>query len=122
MKVDSSITTLNMSPSLAEGVKVTLSDTARRDDTRPAVEEVVLDESLKRAVQERKKENTKREPEVAREIYKYHAIFAVDDDKNVVVRLVDKKGKTIQQFPPDEYLQMKKHFRENVKNLFNIEA
>lgn len=56
------------------------------------------------------------------EIYKYKAVFAVDDDKNVVIRFVDKKGKVVQQVPPEEYLEMVSKFRASTENLFSTKA
>ncbi|HSW62086.1 MAG TPA: flagellar protein FlaG [Dissulfurispiraceae bacterium] len=56
------------------------------------------------------------------EIYKYKAFFAVDDDKNVVIRFVDKKGKVVQQVPPEEYLDMMSKLRASTENLFSAKA
>lgn len=56
------------------------------------------------------------------EIYKYKAVFAVDDDKNVVVRFVDKKGKVVQQVPPEEYLDMISKFKDVNAHLFSTKA
>lgn len=50
------------------------------------------------------------------------AIFAVDDNKNVVVRLVDKNGKTIMQFPPEQLIKMSKELKLPLKNFFNKEV
>jgi len=60
--------------------------------------------------------------ENASELFKYKAIFAVDDEKNVVVRIVDDKGKTIRQVPPEAYLKMSKEFREIDRSIFSKEA
>jgi len=56
------------------------------------------------------------------EIYKYKAVFAVDDEKNVVIRFVDKKGEVVRQVPPEEYLDMIGKFRESTDHLFSAKA
>lgn len=56
------------------------------------------------------------------EIYEYKAVFAVDDEKNVVIRFVDKKGKVVQQVPPEEYLDMITRLKESTENLFSTKA
>lgn len=130
MKVDTKIPNLNVSttPLPQEGMQGMSSDAVRSGGAvQENGAEVVLDAALQRVIQEQKKEKEKnnsvsQDNERQLEIYKYRAIFAVDDDKNVVVRLVDKKGKTVRQYPPEEYLNMQKHFRESVVNLFSIEV
>lgn len=129
MKVDTKIPNLNVSTTLPqEGMQGMSSDGVRSGGAvQENGAEVVLDAALQRVLQEQKKEKEKnnsvsQDNERQLEIYKYRAIFAVDDDKNVVVRLVDKKGKTVRQYPPEEYLNMQKHFRESVVNLFSIEV
>lgn len=42
-----------------------------------------------------------------------------DEDKNIVVKILDSKGKVVRQFPPEEYLSMMKEFDNTVKNLFS---
>ncbi len=48
--------------------------------------------------------------------------FAIDDDKNVVVRFYDDKGNIVAQYPPEDYLQMMKEFKQVNKNLFHTTA
>lgn len=129
MNVDTKIQNLNVSSSLQqEGMQSMPSDAVRSGSTPQSDGAgVVLGAALQRVLQEKKKEreqesSVSRENERQLEMNKYRAIFAVDDDKNVVVRLVDKKGKTVRQYPPEEYLNMQKHFRESVINLFSIEV
>lgn len=50
------------------------------------------------------------------------AIFAIDDSKNVVVRLIDKNGKTVMQFPPEQLIKIAKELKLPVTNLFNKEV
>ena len=48
--------------------------------------------------------------------------LAVDDNKNVVVRFYDEKGKVTAQFPPEDYLQMMKELNQVSDNLFHKTA
>lgn len=48
--------------------------------------------------------------------------LALDDDKNVVVRFYDDKGKVVAQFPPEDYLQMMKELNQVSDNLFHKTA
>lgn len=50
------------------------------------------------------------------------AVFAVDDDKNVVIRVLDEDGKVIRQFPPEEFLEMAKNLENISKSIFHREA
>lgn len=47
------------------------------------------------------------------------AVFALDKEKNVVIRFLDQKGKVVRQIPPEEYVNMIKKFKENVESLFS---
>lgn len=59
---------------------------------------------------------------VSNEIFTLKAVFALDKEKNVVIRFLDKKGKIVRQIPPEEYINMAKKFRENVESLFSKEV
>jgi len=128
MKVETNIPNVSLGSTLpAEGMQSMSSESVRSGVVQQESDaDVVVNETLKRVFLNQKKENNEKNrmvPDVQeQELFKYRAIFAVDDDKNVVVRLVDKKGKTVRQFPPEEYLNMRRHFQENVKNLFEAEA
>ena len=50
------------------------------------------------------------------------AVFAIDDDKNVVVQFLDKDGKVVQQMPAEEYLDMVKKLKKVVNSHYDIEA
>lgn len=52
----------------------------------------------------------------------YKAFFEVDENKNVVIKVVDSEGRVIRQVPPEEYLKMAAAWKENIKNLFHKEA
>jgi|GEM_PF-4429530 len=56
------------------------------------------------------------------EMTSFKAFFAVDENKNVVIRIADSKGNVIKQIPPPEYLEMAKTLSEVDKNLFHLEA
>ncbi|MEO5361126.1 MAG: flagellar protein FlaG [Nitrospirota bacterium] len=45
------------------------------------------------------------------------AFFAVDDDKNVVIKVTDSAGKVVRQIPAEDYLKMVKVLDENAKSL-----
>jgi uncharacterized FlaG/YvyC family protein len=47
------------------------------------------------------------------------AYFAIDDTKNVVIRIEDEKGNLVRQIPPEEYLKMKDKIKQNVEELFH---
>lgn len=128
MKVETNIPNVSLGSTLsAEGMQSVPSESLRSAVVqRQSDTDVIVNETLKRVFQNQKKEKNEKNrmtPDVQeQELFKYRAIFAVDDDKNVVIRLIDKKGKTIRQFPPEEYLNMLRHFQENVENLFEAEA
>jgi len=50
------------------------------------------------------------------------AYFAVDDNKNVVIKITDDTGKIVRQIPPEDYLKMAQKLDENIKSLFHKEA
>jgi uncharacterized FlaG/YvyC family protein len=50
------------------------------------------------------------------------AFFAVTEDENVVIKIVDSEGKLIRQIPPEEYLKMAEFLKNNNKNLFSVEV
>lgn len=56
------------------------------------------------------------------EIASYKAFFAVDENKNVVIRIKDAEGNVVKQIPPAEYLKMAETLSESSKNLFHLEA
>ena len=51
-----------------------------------------------------------------------NAFFAVDENKNVVIRIADANGKVVKQIPAEEYLKMTEFLLETSKNLFHREA
>lgn len=56
------------------------------------------------------------------EIESYKAFFAVDENKNVVIRVVDSEGNLIKQIPPEEFLKMVEILKQNREHLFHKEA
>lgn len=52
----------------------------------------------------------------------YKAFLAVDENRNVVIRVVDSDGKMIRQIPPEDYLKTAAALKEITKNLFHTEA
>ena len=55
-------------------------------------------------------------------VSKDRAVFAVDDNKKVVIRILDGKGKLIMQIPPEQAPSLKEELAGLVKNLFSKEA
>jgi len=49
-------------------------------------------------------------------------VITLDDDKNVVVRFYDDKGKVVAQFPPEDYIKMMKELNQVAESLFHIKA
>ncbi|MFY9270025.1 MAG: flagellar protein FlaG [Candidatus Manganitrophaceae bacterium] len=56
------------------------------------------------------------------EIASFKAFFAVDENKNVVIRIKDAEGNVVKQIPPAEYLKMTETLSESSKNLFHFEV
>ncbi|KJR42800.1 Flagellar protein FlaG protein [Candidatus Magnetoovum chiemensis] len=50
------------------------------------------------------------------------AFFDVDENRNVVIKIVDSNGELIKQIPPEEYIKMSETLDESFKNLFHLEA
>lgn len=50
------------------------------------------------------------------------AFFAVDDNKNVVIRIVNADGKVLKQVPPEDYLKMVERMEESAQKLFHKEV
>lgn len=56
------------------------------------------------------------------EVISFKAFFAVDENKNVVIRIRDAEGNIVKQIPPAEYLKMAEILSESNKNLLHLEA
>ncbi len=122
--------TLSTTPGLAgQGSGQRAAVAAKGQDVQvraaPVAEDVVSVNRQQQAAsdkaEKKQAQNKAAEPQKT-EIYKYKAVFAVDDDKNVVIRFVDKKGKVVQQMPPEEYLDMISKLRASTENLFSTKA
>lgn len=50
------------------------------------------------------------------------AVFAIDEDKNVVIQLLNKDGEVVRQMPPEDYFDMVKNLKAIVKSHYDIEA
>lgn len=50
------------------------------------------------------------------------AYFAVDDKRNVVIRIVDSQGKVVKQVPPEDYLKMVDAMKQADSHLFHTKA
>jgi uncharacterized FlaG/YvyC family protein len=50
------------------------------------------------------------------------AYFAVDENKNVVIKIEDENGKVVRQIPPEEYLKMVDKIKQSAEKLFHTVA
>ena len=50
------------------------------------------------------------------------AVFAIDNDRNVVIQLLDKYGNVVRQMPPEDYLDMVKKLKKFVNSHYDVEA
>jgi len=50
------------------------------------------------------------------------AFFAVTENENVVIRIVDSEGNLISQIPPEEFLKATEFLKNNNKSLFSVEV
>ncbi len=53
---------------------------------------------------------------------KYRAYFAVDEDKNVVIRIADATGKVVNQLPPEAVLKADQILGEVLHKIFDAKA
>ncbi|MCG3117596.1 MAG: flagellar protein FlaG [Candidatus Manganitrophus sp. SA1] len=70
-----------------------------------------------------KHQETQSAPAAAKfETVSFKAFFAVDENKNVVIRIKDAEGNVVKQIPPAEYLKMAETLSDSRKTLFHLEA
>jgi uncharacterized FlaG/YvyC family protein len=50
------------------------------------------------------------------------AVFAVDDNDKVVIRVIDPEGNVVKQIPPEEYMRTAEVLRSTITNLLNLEV
>ncbi len=48
------------------------------------------------------------------------AYFSLDEDGNVVIKIVDREGKLLRQIPPEEYIAMMRNLKKAMENLFKL--
>lgn len=53
---------------------------------------------------------------------KYRAYFAVDEDKNVVIRIADAAGKVVRQLPPEAVLKGNQILNDTFEKIFDAKA
>jgi uncharacterized FlaG/YvyC family protein len=78
--------------------------------------------SIRRVPEDKQQNRDKQLTTAGNGLLDLKAVFALDKDKNVVIRFLDKKGEVVRQVPPEEYINMLKKFRANVENLFSKEV
>ncbi|MEW6417009.1 MAG: flagellar protein FlaG [Nitrospirota bacterium] len=83
-------------------------------------------ENVKRAVDAGSPVEQKAEPVFvqseavkAPEAESYKAFFAIDDNKNVVIRIVDSEGNLVRQIPPEEFINMVEKMKEISEDLYS---
>lgn len=52
----------------------------------------------------------------------YKALWVIDEDNNVFIRIEDEKGNVIKQIPPEEVINLREKMGQLLKNIFNIEV
>lgn len=56
---------------------------------------------------------------IKNELFDLKPVFAIDNDKNVVIRFLDEKGEIVRQYPPEEYLSMAKKLDEIIESIYS---
>jgi uncharacterized FlaG/YvyC family protein len=81
-----------------------------------------MNTSIREGLNDKQQNRDKQSLNVEDGLFDLKAVFALDKEKNVVIRVLDKKGEIVRQYPPEEYINMIKKFRENIENLFSKEV
>ncbi|MDA8172529.1 MAG: hypothetical protein M0Z48_11965 [Nitrospiraceae bacterium] len=97
---------------------------AAAEGQRPAAQPVPSGSKAALQAQAAREGNQPQKPAPAEDdaVSKDRAVFAVDGDKKVVIRILDGKGRVVMQIPPEEARSVKKELQELMKNLFSKEA
>lgn len=103
-----------MTPALVEKKQPAVRETIKGSAYKPEPASAPRDEA-KPEVKEAPKAPENNAPQTK-------AVFAVDGDKNVVVRIIDSDGKVLRQIPPEEYMATVSRLRELAKSLFDTEV
>lgn len=83
---------------------------------------VNVNSALKERLRDKQQNKDNQSASVGNGLLDLKAIFALDKEKNVVIKVLDKKGEVVRQYPPEEYINMIKKFKENVESLFSKEV
>jgi uncharacterized FlaG/YvyC family protein len=78
--------------------------------------------ALKEGLRDKQQNKDKQSASAGNGLLDLKAVFALDKEKNVVIRVLDKKGEIVRQYPPEEYINMIKKLKENVESLFSKEV
>lgn len=97
----------NLTNSIRKEEKRDLSALNREDPSKRV-------ESLSEGINDRKKDNNV--------ITSYKAFFALDENKNVIIKVVDNDGNLIRQIPPEEYLKMVESLKMISEKLLHLEV
>ncbi len=81
-----------------------------------------IDPSIREGLKDKQQNRDKQTVTSGNGLLDLKAVFALDKEKNVVIRVLDKKGEVVRQFPPEEYINMIKKFKDNVESLFSKEV
>lgn len=47
------------------------------------------------------------------------AVFAIDENRNVTIQIIDKDGKVLKQIPPEEYINMVRKLKQVTEGHFD---
>ena len=81
-----------------------------------------IDPSTREGLKDKQQNRDKQTATAGNGLLDLKAVFALDKEKNVVIRVLDQKGEVVRQFPPEEYINMIKKFKDNVESLFSKEV
>ena len=81
-----------------------------------------IDPSIREGLKDKQQNRDKQTVTAGNGLLDLKAVFALDKEKNVVIRVLDQKGEVVRQFPPEEYINMIKKLKANVENLFSKEV
>lgn len=102
---------------LSANIRRNAQERTAEDKSSPGDSAVKLD-TVQDVEGKKEKRNGQIKP-IENDIFNLKAIFALDDEKNVIIKFLDDKGETVKQFPPEEYLNMVKRLNEVVESIYS---
>lgn len=107
-----------------EHVRNTQAAKKQQDSSDEAKRVTVKNNQEVQAEESREVSKIEIKPEIKPEIKNVQtkAFFAVTENENVVIRIVDSEGNVLRQIPPEEFLKASEFLKNNHKNLFSVEV